>query len=180
MTPPPALRFTEADVDAAYREWCCNCGPAALAAVLGVTLDVVRGHMPDFEHKGYTNPTLMWAALDRAGAIFKTTTHKPGAMVRPLRPAFGLARVQWDGPWCRDGVPARAAYRHTHWIGVCEGRDSIGVFDVNCMKSGGWVRYEDWALTIVPHLLATVVPRATGGFWMTHTVEMARAVESPS
>jgi len=63
----PAVRFTLADADRAADLWGMNCGPGALAAVCGLTLDEVRPHMGDFESKGYTNPTLMFAALKSIG-----------------------------------------------------------------------------------------------------------------
>jgi protein gp37 len=63
---PPFPRFSAADVERANAEWGANCGPAAIAAIMGMTLDEVRPHLGDFESKHYTNPTLMFAVLDRA------------------------------------------------------------------------------------------------------------------
>jgi hypothetical protein len=60
MTDTFAVSFTEADAHRAYDEWGANCGPGALAAIAGLTLDKVRALMGDFETKGYTNPTLMY------------------------------------------------------------------------------------------------------------------------
>src|SRR3546814_15629111 len=61
------LRFTAVEAAAAYDAWGCNCGPAAIAAVIGLTLDELRPELGDFEVKRYTNPTLMWEVLDRLG-----------------------------------------------------------------------------------------------------------------
>ena len=36
-------RFTLADVEGANATWGCNCGPAALAAICGLTLRVQHG-----------------------------------------------------------------------------------------------------------------------------------------
>lgn len=33
------IRFTAADLERAHAEWSCSCGPAALAAICGLTLD---------------------------------------------------------------------------------------------------------------------------------------------
>src|ERR1700733_3262170 len=67
-TPPPFLPFTPDDVLRAHDAWGCSCGPAALAACLGVDLDAVRRLVaPEFEQRRYMNTTMMLAALARAG-----------------------------------------------------------------------------------------------------------------
>lgn len=78
------------DADRAYAEWGCNCGPAAVAAICGLTLDQVRPHMGDFETKRYTNPTLMWQVLRSIGARF---SYRGGDLGR-WWPTYGLARIQ--------------------------------------------------------------------------------------
>lgn len=108
-------RFTSADVDAAHSTWGCNCGPAALAAICNLTLDEVRPLFPDFP--GYTNPTRMFAALKSTGGRWNwssvTIAEQP-----PTWPSYGIARIQWLGPWMQPGVPIAARYKHTHWVGV--------------------------------------------------------------
>ena len=167
MTPPP-LRFTHDDANRAYDDWGANCGPGAIAAMLGMTLDELRPQMGDFEDKRYTNPTLMWDVLNRIGVGFSLT--------KPARswPDYGLARVQWEGPWTNPGVPPRAAYRHTHWVGAHgKNPENVGIFDINCMNSGGWVNVFDWAGTIVPHLVQNCCPKGASGRWhLTHVVEI--------
>ena len=38
-----------------------------------------------------------------------------------------------------------ARQRHSHWIGGRTGKQSYGIFDVNCMNNGtGWCKKEDW------------------------------------
>ena len=105
------LRFGFAEIERAAVDWGANCGPAALAAACGLTLDDVRPHLEGFERKRYTNPTMMFGALDSLGVRWRRL--KPCAW-----PDYGLVRVQWHGPWMADGVPRRARYRHSHWIGV--------------------------------------------------------------
>jgi len=167
-------RFTAEAADRAYDEWGANCGPGAIAAICGLTLDELRPHMGDFEIKGYTNPSLMWQVLDSICVRWR--------LVRPARtwPDYGLARVQWEGPWTAPGVPPRAAYRHTHWVGAarrraCDGRQIVGIFDINAIGNGsGWCSLEDWTGTLVPWILEACVPRANGRWHLTHVVEVQR------
>lgn len=161
-------RFNLDDQVRASDEWGANCGPGAIAAMCGLTLDEVRPHMGDFENKRYTNPTLMWATLDRLGIRWKRLS-------APLTwPAWGLVRIQWHGPWTAPGVPARAAYRHTHWVGACNSEhNGIGVFDINALGNGtGWSSLKDWGETLVPWLLSEVEPKADGTWSLTHVVEI--------
>lgn len=101
---------------------------------------------------------------------------------------FGLARVQWEGPWTAPGVPIAAAYRHTHWIGardikgdgpiMFEPPYAVEIFDINCMCVGGWVPLSEWSGAVVPWLLKECQPKATGGWWLTHTVEIRAGLTS--
>ena len=98
--------LTAEAAERAYAEWGCNCGPAAIAAVLNLDPDDVRPHMGDFETKRYTNPTLMWASLQRLRVRF---SYRGGRLGQQNWPVYGLARIQWEGPWTWPGVPPRAA-----------------------------------------------------------------------
>lgn len=159
-------RFTEADAQRAFDTWGSNCGPGAIAAVMGMTLDEVRPHMGDFEKKRYTNPTLMFDALNSIGRPWRK-------MRAPLTvPSWGLIRVQWHGPWMAEGVPIAARYRHTHWIGGAKGDGQILAFDINCMEVGGWVTWKNWGEILVPNLLKEAVPRADGTWSLTHVIEV--------
>ena len=171
--PHPVTRFTAADAERANAAWGCNCGPAALAAILRLTLDEVRPLMGDFERKGYTNPTLMFESLGRAGQDRGVSWFRRRDVEWP---AYGLARIQWTGPWTKLGVPARAAYRHTHWVGAMRGPNGgTGIFDVNMLGNGtGWASVDDWRTILVPWLLKEAVPRADGGWFVTHSVEVER------
>lgn len=159
-------KFTEADADRAFEEWGCNCGPGALAAIMGMTLDAVRLFLPEFDARRYTSPTMMFDALQRIGRPWERCARKTW-------PKYGLVRIQWEGPWCDDGVPIAARYRHTHWVGAETFRIAgVVVFDINCMNNGsGWVSLEDWSSIIVPHLLAGH-KRATGRWHITHAIEV--------
>jgi hypothetical protein len=171
-TPPP-LRLTYDDGERAFNEWGANCGPAAICAVTGKTLEEIRPHLGDFEQKHYTNPTLMFESLTRLGVRHELTVRADEPAVAYGWPQFGLCRLQWGGPWTKPGVPMRARYRQTHWVAVCKGASSVGIFDVNCLNSGGWVGFEDWKSVVLPEILATY-PRADGTWWVTHGIEVYR------
>lgn len=175
MTAIKPPRFTLREADEAHEAWGANCGPAALAAIVGLTLNEVRPHLRGFEGKGYTNPSMMFDALRSVGVPCVRRGLLPVDDVEGPRenwPNYGLARIQWEGPWTRPGVPLRARYRYTHWIGAARGASGVGVFDVNCLNNGsGWVSLEDWKQVIVPALTASY-PRASGGWHVTHAIEV--------
>jgi hypothetical protein len=165
-----APRFTLEDVERANDEWGVNCGPAAIAAMNGLTLQELRPHLGDFEQKGYTNPTLMWSVLKSIGARWRL--RRDGQQW----PRYGLVRVQWEGPWTAPGVPIAARYRHTHWVGamLAAGSDEHSIFDINCISVGGWVPLAEWSSYVVPWLLKQVEPKASGVWHPTHVVEIER------
>lgn len=163
-----APRFTAEDAERAYDEWGANCGPAAIAAICGLTLEEVRPFLGDFESKRYTNPTLMWSILDALGVRWSRQHCSAGYW-----PKYGLVRVQWHGPWTAANVPARAAYRHTHWVGAARRGGEVGVFDINALGNGsGWCSLADWSEQLVPWILKECVPRADGKWSLTHVVEV--------
>lgn len=165
-------RFTADDAELAFCEWGANCGPGAIAAICDLTLDELRPHLGDFESKRYTNPTLMWQVLRSLGVAF---SYRGGNLGRENWPRYGLARIQWTGPWTWPGVPPRAAYRHTHWVGsAIDPARGVGVFDINALGNGsGWSSLEDWSGLLVPWLLEECEPRADGGWFITHAVEVS-------
>jgi len=110
------VRFTQDDANRAHDEWGANCGPGALAAIMGMTLDEARPRLIGFDAKGYTNPTMMFDALKSVSADFAVRRFPDGRYCDLDWPLFGLARIQWEGPWTNPGVPMRARYRYTHWV----------------------------------------------------------------
>lgn len=161
--------FTEAEARAAHDEWGCNCGPTALAFALGLKPDDVRPHIPDFDARRYTSPTMMAAALDSLN-VRREIVRKPhggrnrgyGISVMFAGPV-SLVRIQWTGPWTANGASGKWAARQTHWI-VCWKEERCQfprrVFDVN----GGIQTFEHWEEKIVPAIVATV-QRADGGWF---------------
>jgi hypothetical protein len=165
-------RFTLDDMIRASDEWGANCGPGALAAILGLTLDDVRPAFAalGFEAKRYTNPSMMFGALN----ALKVDWRKHSL---PRWPTYGLARIQWEGPWTAPGVPMRVRYRHTHWVGSLWRGDvdeNVGVFDINALANGsGWSSLKDWRSILVPWLLEELEPKASGSWHITHAIEVA-------
>jgi hypothetical protein len=165
------LQFSSDESNAAHDAWGCNCGPAALAFALGMTLDEIRPHLGDFEARRYTNPTLMLASIKRAGGrVLNYRTYEQYSLRAYTIPRMtGLLRIQWNGPWTERSANPRWAYRHTHWIAPWLDEHEQAVFDVNC----GIVSFEEWARKIVPQILKTI-PRASGtpAWWATHQIEL--------
>ena len=158
-------RITAEESDRAYEVWGANCGPGAIAAIMGMRLDDVRGHIPEFDKKRYTSPTMMYAALKSIG--------RPWRKAGKVWPNFGLVRIQWEGPWTEPGVPAKVAYWHTHWIAswftVERGH---GVFDINaCANDTGWITRKQWETILAPYIISHV-PRAYPSWHVTHGIEI--------
>jgi hypothetical protein len=171
-----APRFTEADAQRAFDEWGCNCGPSALAAIGGLTLAEVRPLLVGFDAKRYTNPTMMRDALGSVFSSWKYTIGRDG----PTWPRFGLARIQWEGPWTLPGVPMRARYRYTHWVGSKRGETGTGVFDINAINNGsGWVSLEDWTAILAP-AIAAQYKRSSGAWHITHAIEVGPRRSEPT
>jgi hypothetical protein len=176
------IRFTFDDLERAHAEWRCNCGPAAFAAICGLTLNEARNHFPEFH--GWTNPTTMLDALMSAGMvwrIWKPTYDGHGIMW----PRYGLARIQWEGPWTTAiGTNPRWAYRHTHWVGAGptyggDGKpnyDDVCIWDINQMseRDRGWAPLQWWTRKTAPDITSSI-SRATGGWRITHAIEVERS-----
>lgn len=160
------MPFTADDAQAAYDEWGCNCGPAALAFALQRPLSDVRYAIPDFDAKRYTNPTMMQKALWHFRIIPKAVT--PASANNMFFAVPALIRIQWTGPWTQPGVNAKWGYRMTHWVTTfIDSSDPTAkvpmVFDVN----GGIRNLLEWQRDIVPTLTA-LYPRADGKWFPTH------------
>ncbi|MDD5708780.1 MAG: hypothetical protein PHR35_22930 [Kiritimatiellae bacterium] len=189
---PFPLPFTAEDAEKADDISVFNCGPGALCAVLGINIPQFWSlpSSKEYEQKGYTNPTLMKQLLFQArdaGHLARWTMTCDGADRRDLQwPAFGLARIQWGGPWCLPTVSPKARYRQTHWVAAYREHSNPGplsglhVFDINAVYQTptvlgipGWIRLEEWARLLVPELLKGY-PRNDGSWWITHAIEVTR------
>ena len=160
------LRFNAADAQRAAETWGANCGPGAIAAVCGLTLDELRPRLFDFEQRGYTNPLLMFQILRGLGATWTSTVGQQ------RWPRWGLVRIQWHGPWMREGVPVRVRYRHTHWVGSSGLNHQFQIFDINAIHAGGWINFNAWSESLVPWILKHAEPKADGQWSITHSLEV--------
>ncbi|NOJ92037.1 hypothetical protein HMI51_03625 [Corallococcus coralloides] len=159
MNGPPL--FTPSDLLAANAAWGANCGPGALAAVLGVPVMGLRPHFP----KPWTTPTVMQAALTATGRRFQLHQGFPAGDL------LGLAFVQFRGTW--DTAPERAQYRHTHWVGLQRTGVSVVIYDVNVGDAGGWLPSEEWKASVLASLMAG--RRGASGLWRIRvTLEVMR------
>jgi hypothetical protein len=81
---------------------------------------------------------------------------------------YGVTRIQFDGPWCRPGVPPSAAYLHTHWVASAADSDGFpDIFDCNW----GWVSSGEFFRNMPE--LGKEIPGATGAWWPTHIYEVS-------
>jgi hypothetical protein len=154
----PPLAFTGTDALRAGLEWDFSCGPASLAALLGLTPDRVRPHLGDYA--GYMNTRHMGAAIRAAGWCWSGVP-SPSGKYPPMLPSdFGVIRVQWGGPWLKPGVPPKAAAKFTHWIASRLWEGEMWLYDVNAK---GWVGVVEWTAEIAPKIMAEV--KRCDGTW---------------
>ncbi len=178
----PTTQFTHQQANDAYDVWGANCGPGAIAAICGLTLDELRPHMGAFEQRKdrYTNPNLMYQVLKNIGVVWQKREPRTW-------PQYGLARVQWHGPWMDPDAHWSARRRHSHWVGCAHVKDpryrqhqtpaasppTIAIFDINCMNNnGGWSPFWWWPSELVPWLIKEVVPEGNGVYSLTHALEI--------
>jgi len=166
--------FTEEDSKAAHEEWGANCGPNALAFALCRNIKDCKDLIPGFSDNGFTNPTMMKAAIAGAGRTVRSIVMNSPQEGRfaDLEPMFteqtSVVRIQWEGPWTKRGANQRWAYRQTHWIATWLHSNTAFVFDVN----GGVRNLQSWENDVVP-LLVESIPRASGGWFPTHIYRIA-------
>lgn len=162
--------YTPPDLLAAHDEWKANCGPGALAALLGKPLSEVRHAFPWFPARPWTSPTQMGEAITALiGPRGKWTAY--GIARGPVDeqiarlPRNGLFHIQIDGPWC-NLADRRVAYRYTHCAAVRRIEGSLFVYDINLgpnARPGGWATFDTWNEWIARPMVADT-KRAIGWF----------------
>jgi hypothetical protein len=128
----PWLFYSERESHSAHATWRASCGPHSIAAMLGLSLDQVRQQLVDF--RGWMSPMMVGDALRRLGAGYSL---RKGLKTRGM--CAGLNRVQWEGSWLNPGVPAAAAYAHTHWVAHVDGWVLCSLVD-----PAAWVPLDVW------------------------------------
>ncbi|RKH93640.1 hypothetical protein [Corallococcus sp. AB038B] len=149
MSCPPL--FTPPDLLAAHATWGANCGPGALASVLGAPVMGLRPHFP----KPWTTPTVMQAALTAQSQRFHV--HQGF----PVGDLLGLTFVQFRGTW--DTAPERAQCRHTHWVDLKRVGLALAVYDVNAGDAGAWLPSDEWKAQVLAPLMAG--RQGASGLW---------------
>lgn len=158
------------DVEAAHGAWGANCGPCALAALLGRAVDFVRGAFPWFPSRPWTTASQAVQAVTNLGHGAALHTDWQGiAHIGPpvALPPAALLQIQWTGPWTAPGASPRWAYTQTHFVASLHG--GAAIYDVNL---GAWTRAEHWMKIVAP-VLVRDVPRADGGWWIRSVVEVS-------
>jgi hypothetical protein len=148
----PSSLYTPPDVDQAHAEWGANCGPAALAAIIGSPLAAVKDAFQryGFGQRGYCNPSQMVQAVRDLGHSAELTRHARTGIRGREFPQHGVVFLQFTSEYI-DCLPIPAQYRLTHWIGMHSfGGDSLCVYDVN----SGWEPWQDWCVEVWPRLAA--------------------------
>jgi hypothetical protein len=128
-------RRVPVDIEEANAECGANCGPAALAAVLGVDVSDVMGAFPQFPDRTYTNASDMGRALEHEGYSFEVQKH--------ALPKKGVSLIQFVGSWGDASSSNSSALKRTHWIAV----DRDLVFDLNW---GSWLTLRAWEFGVLP------------------------------
>lgn len=127
---------------------------------LETVLDVLGA---EFDRRRATTEIMLVKALTSLGV-----SHK---QIDTQFPSYGLARIQWGGPWIVDPDPFEKL-RHSHWVGVSRTDSTVKVFDYNAISIGGWVSLEEWATYLQPWLLSTCEPQADGQWWVSDAYEI--------
>ncbi|MFN3624405.1 MAG: hypothetical protein ACK4TP_10120 [Hyphomicrobium sp.] len=109
-----------------------------------------------------------------------------GTALKPAHEPIVFARKPLS-PWTAPDANPKWAYRQTHWVGAALRREAhpagdrlmsgatVAIWDVNALGNGtGWCALKDWSETLVPHILKECVSRASGGWHITHAIEVAR------
>ena len=144
------LRFSAKDARRAHETKGCNCGPGALAALAGVSLEEAIALLPGFERNGRaTKPEMLRAALDKLSIQYTEIDGWPNC---------GFVLLGWLGP-CEDGT---GGYHNVaHWIAV----SGNSIFDFNAALWGRgrkrwygredqfWCSREEWDREIRPAVM---------------------------
>lgn len=147
----PALTFTDTLDLGACGDMDRSHGPAALAAMTGVTAAIAADNLPRFLDYGLTTEVMMALGLYQMDRRFSWKEHA-GEEMTEVWPEFGIIRVGFEGPWSLEG-DTLATLRRSHWIATARRPNGEReVFDVNSISKGGWVSQEEWSYDVAPEI----------------------------
>ena len=155
-------KYVPWDIEVARYNFGANCGPVAYAAALQVEVCDIMVHFPQFcEGRRWTNSIQMRQAL-AARDITTVTKYREF-------PRYGLALIQWLGPWTQTDFFARSSLRYTHWVAV----DGDWLFD---HSETTWLLKDQWASGIAPGYLSELSQAA--GWEVKYGLEFRNSIES--
>lgn len=168
-----AVRFTSQDIETAYNQWNCMCGPVAIACILGLTLDEVRSLVHP-HYRGLMNPTEVRLAITKAGVLIRERDRArlyrpqdPNPRELPFVASYGMTRIQFGGPWTEADAHPAGAYHYTHWVASATDDDGDpNIFDCNW----GWMNRTEFFQNMGS--LAADHDKASGLWWPTHIYEL--------
>jgi hypothetical protein len=165
--------YVPPDVQAAYEAFGANCGPAALAAMLGRPVMDLRRAIEPF--RGFMSFADMIRSLKSLG-VEHVTMRKDfkliGALVADAHKWDGrLTIIQWGGKWLQPGVHPGAALSRTHWIAVRHSPELA--YDVNAGEYGGWLTFGQWG-ELAKAIMAEV-PKCDGQ-WSARSTILVRGI----
>ena len=135
----PSL-FVPWDIEMARINFGANCGPVSFAVATHQEVCPVMQHFRHFEHHRWTNLTQMRRAFRSVGL--------QTVLLRRRLPDYGVALIQWLGPWTLRDFYSPWSLIYTHWIAVNHGE----VYDHTV---GSWHPLSYWESEIAPSILKT-------------------------
>ena len=162
----PELYYSLEDYVQLNAERGANCGPGAIAAICGARLETVVDDLgPRLQKLGGTTEMMLLLAVQELGFSCLNAVKR--------LPKFGLARVQWAGPWMA-APEVFAPQMWSHWIGAVTTASGLIIFDVNALPEGGWIAFETWSSWLVPEVIMPTMPEASGDWWIDEAFEVSR------
>lgn len=156
------LPYTDEQSQKAYDDWQATCGHHSIAAASQRPLEDVRKAIPNY--RGWMSPMQILKTLFhlKQGFHYRKDLHTQDI---PDSPNPQILRLQFEGSWLNPGVPAAAAYHHTHYIAVLGNEVMDPMIDSSVLiDKSAWLETQDIRVT-------QSKPKATG-WHFTHAWEI--------
>jgi hypothetical protein len=138
--------FIPWDLEIAGINFGANCGPISFAVTVEREVCRTMKFFPHFNYSRSTNLTQMLRAYREVGYEIQINKCE--------LPEFGVALIQWTGPWTAKHFFSRWSLFYTHWIAVKD----RWIFDHTV---GEWLEFSQWENEVTPDFISQI-PRATG------------------